>query len=149
MNNEQEALKAFTVLTGKTVQETSIWLEASGILGASPDGGVDHETILEAKCPYTERSLTLEGAIITSPTFCLAKAQDGNGYVLKKDHVYWDQVQGEMFFIHRKFCYFLVWMSNAVAVAKIEEDETWKANIPIFKEIYFKHIFPKIVEGAL
>ena len=92
VNNEQEALKAFTALTGKTVQETGIWLNASGILGASPDGIVDHETILEAKCPYTERNLTIEEAIATSPTFCLEKAQDGNGYVLKNDHVYWDQV---------------------------------------------------------
>ena len=48
VNNEQEALKAFTVLTGKTVQETGIWLDASGILGASPDGIVDDETVLEA-----------------------------------------------------------------------------------------------------
>ena len=47
VKNEQEALKAFTVLTGKTVQETGIWLYASGILGASPDGIVDDETVLE------------------------------------------------------------------------------------------------------
>ena len=98
VNNEQEAFKAFTVLTGKTIQETGIWLDCSGILGASPDGIVHDETVLEDKCPYTERNLTIEEAITTSPTFCLKKAQDGNGYVLKKDHVYWDQVQGEMFF---------------------------------------------------
>lgn len=36
-----------------------------------------------------------------------------------------------------------------VAVVKIEEDETWDANITILKEFYFKHIFPKIVGGAL
>ena len=76
VNNEQEALKAFTVLTGKTVQETGIWLDASGIFGDSPDGIVDDETVVEAKCPYTERNLTIEEAIATSPTFCLKKAQD-------------------------------------------------------------------------
>ena len=110
VDNEQEALKAFTGLKSKTVQETGIWLDASGILGASPDGIVDDETILEAKCPYTERNLTIEAIIVTSLTFCFKKAQDGNGYVrLKKDHVYGDQVQGEMFFTQRKFCYFVVW----------------------------------------
>ena len=101
VNNEQEALKAFTVFTGKTVQETGIWLDASGILGASPDGILDHETVLEAKSPYTERNLSIGEAIATSPTFCLEKAQDGNGYVLKKDHVYWDQVQGEVWLFRR------------------------------------------------
>jgi len=83
VNNEQEALKAFTVLTGKSVQETGIWLDASGILGASPDGIEDDETVLEAKCPYTEKNLTIEEAIGTSPTFCLKKAHNGSGYVLK------------------------------------------------------------------
>ena len=42
-----------------------------------------------------------------------------------------------------------VWTSKDVAVVKIEQDETWDANIPVLKEFYFKHIFPKIVEGAL
>ena len=149
VNNDQEALKAFPVLTRKTVQEAGIWLDVSGILGASPAGIVVHETVLEPKCPYTERNQTIEEAIATSPTFCLEKAEDGNGYILQKDHVYWDQVQGEMFFTQRKFCYFIVWTSKDVAVVKIEQDETWDANIPILKEFYFKHIFPKIVEGAL
>ena len=149
VNNEEEALKAFTKLTGKTVQETGIWLDSSGILGASPDGIVDDQTVLEAKCPYTERNLTIEEAVDTSKSFCLEKSQDGHGFVLKKDHVYWDQVQGEMFFSRRKFCYFVVWTSKNVAVVKIERDETWDANIPILTEFYFKHIFPKIVEGEL
>ena len=103
--------------------------------------------------PLTERNLAIEEAIATSPTFCLEKPQDGSGYVVKKNHVYWDQVQGEMFFTQRKFRYFVVWTSEDVAVVKIEQDETWDANILILKYFYyfyyFKHIFPKIVGGAL
>ena len=47
VNNEEEAIKAFTLKTGKTVKETGIWFHSSGILGASPDGIVDHETTKE------------------------------------------------------------------------------------------------------
>ena len=36
-----------TLRTGKTVKDTGIWFHPSGILGASPDGIVDHETVLE------------------------------------------------------------------------------------------------------
>ena len=57
VNNEKEAIKAFTLKTGKTVKETEIWFHSSGILGASPDGIVDHETAFEAKCPYTESNI--------------------------------------------------------------------------------------------
>lgn len=83
VNNEQEALKPFTELTGKAVHESGFWLDSSGILGASPDAVVDIETILEAKCPYTERSLTIE-AVNTSESFCLEKSRDELGFVLKK-----------------------------------------------------------------
>ena len=57
VNNEEEAIKAFTLKTGKTVKETGIWFHSSGILGASPNGIVDHETAFEAKCPYTESNI--------------------------------------------------------------------------------------------
>ena len=107
VNNEAEAVKAFTKLTGKTVQETGIWLDLSGILGASPDGIVDDESVLEAKCPYTERNMTIEEAVNTSPSFCLKKCKNGQ-YALKRDHIYWHQVQGEIYFTRKNFCYFVV-----------------------------------------
>ena len=86
VNNEEEAIKAFTLKTGKTVKETGIWFHSSGIIGASPDRIVDHETALEAKCPYTERNLTIDQAVQSSATFCLDKSDSGE-YVLKKEHV--------------------------------------------------------------
>ena len=86
VNNEAEAVKAFINLTGKTVQETGLWLDGSGILGASPDGIVDEDSVLEAKCPYTERNMTIEDAVNTSPNFCLKKTENGQ-YALKEEHV--------------------------------------------------------------
>ena len=68
--------KQATLKTGKTVKETGIWFDSSGILGASPDGIVDDETVLEAKCPYTERNVTIEEAL-KSRTFCLKKVKVG------------------------------------------------------------------------
>ena len=104
MDNEEEAIRAFTLKTGKMVTETGIWFDSSGILGASPDVLIDEETVLETKCPYTEQNLTTEEAV-KSATFWLEKCESGQGYALKKDHVYWHQVQGEMYFSCRKFCF--------------------------------------------
>ena len=86
VNNEEEAIKAFTLKTAKTVKETGIWFHSSDILGASPDRIVDHETALEAKCSYTERNLIIDQAVQSSATFCLDKSDNGE-YVLKKEHV--------------------------------------------------------------
>ena len=87
VNNEEESIKAFTLKTGAAVKETGIWFHSSGILGTSPDGIIDEETVLEVKCPYTERNMTIEEAV-ESTTFCLKKCESGQGYALKKDHVY-------------------------------------------------------------
>ena len=76
---------------------------------------------MEAKCPYTERNITIEEAVNTSPNFCLKKTENGQ-YALKEEHVYW-QVQGERYFSRRKFCYFVVWTSKDVVALKIAKDE--------------------------
>ena len=148
VDNEEEAIRAFTLKTAKSVKETGIWFDSSGILGASPDGIVDDKTVLEMKCPYTERNNTIEEAV-KSKTFCLEKCESGQGYALKKDHVYWHQVQGEMYFSRRKFCYFVVWTTKDVAILLIERDDTWAANIPHLIQFYYDHLFPKVVEGEL
>ena len=145
-NNAKEAIGAFTFKTWKIVKDTGIWFDSSGILGASPDGKVDDETVLEAKCPYTERNLTIEEPL-NSTSFCLEKIESGQGYTLRKDHVYWDQVQGQMYLSCRKLCFSVVWTTRDVAVMKIERDDSWSANIPhlsfivvIFSPILWKEI---------
>ncbi|PFX18644.1 Alkaline nuclease [Stylophora pistillata] len=129
VDNEGEAIRAFTLRTGKTIKETGIWFDSSGILGSFPDGIVDDETILEVKCPYTERNVTIE-EVVKSKKFSLEKSESGQGYVLKKEHVYWHQVQGQMYFSPRKFCYFVVWTTKDVAILLIQRDDTWARNIP-------------------
>ena len=148
VNNEAEAIKAFTNLTAKTVQETGLWLDGSGILGASSDGIVDEDSVLEVKCSYTERNMTMEEAVNISPNFCLKKTESGQ-YALKEEHVYWHQVQGEIHFAQRKLCYFVVWTSKDVVVLKIAKDEGWSGNISKLTQFYFEHLFPKVVEGQL
>lgn len=68
---------------------------------------------------------------------------------MKRDHVYWDQVKGEMYFSHRKFSYFVVCNTEDVGIMKIERDEMWAAITPFLTQFYFDHIFPKIVEGKM
>ena len=131
MDNEEEAIKAFTLKTGKTVTETGIWFHSSGILGASLDGIVDEETVLEVKCPYTERNLSIEEAV-KSTAFCLDSNESGLSYELKKDHVYWHQVHGDMYFSHRKFCFFVVWTTKDVAFLKVEKHGQQTLNTILF-----------------
>ena len=86
VTNEAEAIKAFTANTHLEVVDTGVWLDESGVLGASPDGLVGEDHVLEAKCSYTFRNATFEEAL-KSETFCLEKKEDGSDG-LKKNHIY-------------------------------------------------------------
>jgi hypothetical protein len=85
--NESEAVKAFTQHTGLQVNESCLWLDQSGVLGASPDGLIGSNHLLEVKCPFSARNMTLDEAL-GNKSFCLEKAEDGVFKSLKKDHVY-------------------------------------------------------------
>ena len=47
VTNEAEAIKAFTAKIHLEVVETGVWLDESGVLGASPVGLVGEDHVLE------------------------------------------------------------------------------------------------------
>ena len=67
--NGQEAIKEFIAATRHKVEETGLWLDPCGFLGASPDGLVGSDAVLEAKCPFTFRNSTIEEAIKSNEFF--------------------------------------------------------------------------------
>lgn len=147
ITNEEEAIKAFQEKTQLQVVETGVWLDESGVLGASPDGLVGEDHVLEVKCPYTQRNQTLEESL-KHKTFCL-KQTENRVYELKRDHVYWHQVQGQIYMTQRNFCHFVVWTTTWCVVIEIPKDPAWEVNLGKLTDFYFKQIFPKIVEGEL
>lgn len=147
VNNEGEAVSAFTKHSGLQVKETGIWLDSCGVIEASPDGLVGDDCVLEVKCPYTQRNSGIDEALKAN-NFCLEKAADGS-VCLRKNHDYWHQVQGQMFLTKRTFCFFVVWTTKQVIILKISRDEAWEVNLHILQDFYFYHIFPKVIEGEL
>ena len=53
--NENEAKKVFQQKTHLCVEEAGLWLQLSGMLGASPDGLIGKNALLEVKCPFTQK----------------------------------------------------------------------------------------------
>ena len=147
ITNEAEAIKAFEAATEMAVKETGLWLHLSGILGASPDGLVGDNGLLEAKCPFKERNLTIEEAS-QSASFCLEK-DAGGFYRLKKNHIYWDQVQGQLHLSGRQLCYFVVWTTKDMVFVMIPKDESWAQNLNRLKDFYVKNIVPRLVSGGI
>lgn len=139
VSNEREGVKAFEKKTGEKVEQSGLFLSRSGILGASPDGLVGTCSLLEVKCPYRERNLTLEEAVLNKD-FCLQR--EGGIYSLKQDHVYWHQVQGQLHISGRTTCHFVVWTTKDVVIIPIPYDDSWKDNIQALETFYQVHMLP-------
>ena len=67
----------------------------------------------------------------------------------RPDHIFWHQVQGEIYFTPKNFCYFVVWTTKDAVVLKISKDEAWSENVTKLAQFYFENLSPKIVEGQL
>ena len=147
VNNGAGAIKEFESQTQLHVQETRIWLDECELLGASPDGLVEDDSVLESKCPYTQRNMTIAKAV-ESPDFYLKKDDRGNFY-LREYHTYWHQVQEELFFTKRKLCYFVVLTTKETVFGKVFRSDLWGRNLTFLKNFYLTHLFPKIIEGEL
>jgi exodeoxyribonuclease (lambda-induced) len=53
-DHEQHALEAYEVASGNLVRKTNMWLHDEYTwLGASPDGLIGHDGMVEVKCPQT------------------------------------------------------------------------------------------------
>ena len=92
-------------------------------LGASPDGKVCADGtsgLLEVKCPYTARSISIQQACATIKDFCLV--QDENGTHLKHEHAFYVQVQGQLLITGSNFCDFVVYTHVDTHIERILPD---------------------------
>lgn len=89
-------------------------------LGASPDGLIDDDGVLEIKCPFGKRN---------DKNLGFASAED-------QPH-YYAQMQIEMACTGRKWCDFFQWNKHGCKVETIEFNQEWfDSHLPELKEFY-------------
>ena len=110
-------------------------------LGATPDGVVGEECVVEVKCPYGWRN-----SIIAPGEKFPWLEQVGEKIRLKPTSNYYHQVQGQMGITGRAFCYFIVFTFKDLFVEKIAHDvEFWKYSmLPKLELFYTKHFRPYV-----
>lgn len=99
-------------------------------LGASPDGLICENGVsglLEIKCPYSARNMTVAEACEHIRDFPI-KQQDGT-FTLRKEHPYYAQVQGQLLVCGAKFCEFVVFTQKDLYKQKIFPDVPFMENM--------------------
>jgi len=120
-------------------------------LGASPDAAVYDPSnteqpfgFVEIKCPYSARETTPYDAAQNSG-FCCTVNSNGD-IVLKENHSYYSQIQGQMAIGDRPWCDFVIYTPRQTYIQRIHFDERyWEGVLPKLSSFYDNCLAPEIV----
>ncbi|SMN02463.1 phage-related exonuclease [uncultured Candidatus Thioglobus sp.] len=153
-DHEDEARKQYqaTLPPGHCVRECGIFIHStSGYLAASPDGLVfrdGEKGILEIKCPFSFRSKSsiLEAIDNNKCLFCHID-EETKSVMLKRNHDYFYQVQGQMAVVGAQWCDFVIWAPAFFHIERISYDDTfWKNKcLPQLSSFYKFVLSPELL----
>ena len=145
VQHEADAAQQYSRISNHQVIDAGLFLHRNGILGASPDGVISSDRLVEFKCPFTFRNSLSLDEVIFHKQCCLIKA--GRGYDLKRNHNYYHQVQGQLYICNKQFCDFVYWTPKWCEVVTVQKDPEWEINLELleefYKNIYLDHIIGK------
>ncbi len=135
--NEAVALGEYEIETGHDVHPAP-FVPFEDWLGASPDGYVGEEGLVEFKCPFGIRN-------DPDPIF----------KILAEQPHYYAQCQIELFVTDRQWLHFVQWTPNGFRYETVRPDQNWlDENLPELRQFYAEfldepaddHLMPKRVE---
>ena len=124
--NEQVAKKALKLKLGKEITPCGLFIHSEiPYLGASPDALIDNDGIVEIKCPFSAKDVSVDYAIehnINVRRIFDRKNKDS----MSKTHPYYFQVLGQLIVTNRSYCIFSLWTTVDLKYIKVlRDDEFW------------------------
>lgn len=124
--NEKNAKKMYINKTKSHLHDIGLVVNpAFQFLGASPNAVVcngSESSILEVKCPYSARDLTIMEAAENIKGFCLEN-KSGNVKLMKNYKQYY-QVQGQLLITDAPYCNFVVYIRHDLYIKRVMPDES-------------------------
>lgn len=137
---ESKAICKFEAQKGVKCRPSGLFVRPDfPFLGASPDGIVDGDFLIEVKCPYNGRN----DKILPGKCFPFLYRNKSGEIALKEISTYYAQIQGQLFIAKRKYCYFIVYTFVDLFVQVVDYDENFCLNslvpkLSMFYEKYFR-----------
>lgn len=141
--NERQALDEFTNATNLEVTPTGLWLHSCGFLGASPDGLVGDNSIIEVKCPFRFRDKLMTEELKMNHSYIVYFINDE--VTLNSEHEYYHQIQGNLAITNRELCYLWIWTPRENILVKVYRDNDWISNLKLLETFYLEQYLPFII----
>lgn len=146
--HENVAIKHFSRATNLTVLPTGIWLTPTGFLGASSDGLVGDDAVIEVKCPYSYRDDILQEKLKYIKNYIVYFNDDGDLFV-NSEHNYYHQMQGILHILNLSICYLIIWTTKGCIIATIKKESSWATNLIVLEQFYVNQYIPKLIESIM
>lgn len=141
-------LIVFKKKTGLIVDKCGLFVHPiHGFLGASPDGLVGEDSILEIKCPKSAKNMSIQEACNNIKNFCI----DKKSLKLKKRSDYYYQIQGQLQLAGKRSCHFVVWTPKDMHHEIIHRDDDFWEKKMIQKLVfcYKEVLLPEILDPRM
>lgn len=146
-DHEDVALRCFEDVTGFTVKKCGLFIdESKPFVAASPDGVLEsQDALVEVKCPFTAKDMMVEEAVRKGLLKFLGF--DNGKLMLRDNHNYYYQIQGQLNITGRSECYFIVWTTKDLWFQVIKKDESfWKGCMEKLEVFYMEHMLPELLK---
>ncbi|KYN27414.1 hypothetical protein ALC57_03197 [Trachymyrmex cornetzi] len=146
---EEMAKQKLSEILKKDIKPCGLFIDSNyPWLGASPDGLLEENGLVEIKCSLSAENLTAEGAIHTLPRLkSIFNKKDPN--VLNQNHRFFYQIQGQLNITQRDFCIFAVWTPRSMKTVRVNRDnDFWRNKMwPFLTRFYFDCMLPEILDS--
>lgn len=132
VQNEPKAVADFVMQYDEVEEAPFVVHPDFDWLGASPDGYIGEDGLLEVKCPFSKRHST-EGDFVS---------------IADQQH-YYAQIQYQLFCTGRKWCKFYQWSPYGDMVEHVNFDPTFiERTMPLLREFYDRYLQEREPENA-
>lgn len=151
---EEKAIRKLEEVYGISVEKCGLFIDSeTSFLGASPDGIVGDNAIVEIKCPYSILENDIDKAILDGKLNVWSRSRKPRkknvSYIptivgINKKHKWYFQVQGQLHVTQKEFCYFAVWVGDdfPIKIEKIyRDDDFWKTKMEVQLKNFMKRLF--------
>lgn len=138
IQNEETAIRDFERKYNVKVTKCGIYLHESGVLGASPDGILGDDDIVEVKCPYSLRYKSCADGIPHKKIGFIIKADENGVLSMDTNHRWYHQIQGQLHVMKKRNCFLVIWTTKDMLVVKISYNPSWTGNIENLLRFYYE-----------
>lgn len=150
IEHEPEAIEKLSQKIGEEILPCGLFIDKDlPYLGASPDGLIGNDKIVEVKCLLSIEGMELKDVWNDKKYTAVRNIFDKNSLdQMNTSHKYFYQVQGQLHVTERKQCIFAIWNGKELHNVTVDKnDQCWVINMePKLKEFYLDCILPELID---